>query len=306
MNKFSTFSRGKLLLTGEYLVLRGATALAVPLKLGQSFEIYETNDSVISWQAFQSNNLWFEATFSCRDIKIISTNNHEVAERLASILQLLISLITENKFLLNGCVVVTRIDFNRNWGFGSSSTLISNLAKIFDVNPFELNRLAFGSSGYDIACAISNQPILYKIENQTPVYKDVSFNPSFINNLYLIYSGRKQDTRESITNFNLLKDIKNELKLRISEISESIIKTTTLSEFEELIFEHEKLISGVLKIQRVKEKYFSDFCGEIKSLGAWGGDFMLATSETKNEYIKEYFKDKGLTTMFNYSELAIH
>ena len=38
-------SRGKFLLTGEYLVLKGASALALPLKLGQSLDVEELDSS---------------------------------------------------------------------------------------------------------------------------------------------------------------------------------------------------------------------------------------------------------------------
>ena len=37
MSRF--YSHGKFLLTGEYLVLKGALALALPLKLGQSMTV---------------------------------------------------------------------------------------------------------------------------------------------------------------------------------------------------------------------------------------------------------------------------
>ena len=46
-------SNGKFLLTGEYLVLKGATALALPLKKGQSLdvEILDGNEGLIHWDA---------------------------------------------------------------------------------------------------------------------------------------------------------------------------------------------------------------------------------------------------------------
>ena len=39
MEKQTFYSNGKLLLTGEYLVLNGAVALAIPTKFGQTLTI---------------------------------------------------------------------------------------------------------------------------------------------------------------------------------------------------------------------------------------------------------------------------
>lgn len=50
---------------------------------------------------------------------------------------------------------------------------------------------------------------------------------------------------------------------------------------------------------------FHDFPGEIKSLGAWGGDFLLAAASTNVEKQKKYFQQKGFETSFNYKELVL-
>ena len=52
----------------------------------------------------------------------------------------------------------------------------------------------------------------------------------------------------------------------------------------------------------VKKRLFPDYPGSIKSLGAWGGDFILATG-TESE--REYFKEKGYTTLRSYRELIL-
>lgn len=60
MNRF--YSHGKFLLTGEYLVLEGALALALPLKLGQTMTVEtfpETspNEIIASSETFQETSL---------------------------------------------------------------------------------------------------------------------------------------------------------------------------------------------------------------------------------------------------------
>ena len=51
----------------------------------------------------------------------------------------------------------------------------------------------------------------------------------------------------------------------------------TLQEFEAVIQEHESLISTLLGVPPIKNILFSDLPGEVKSLGAWGGDFCMLT-----------------------------
>ena len=83
---------------------------------------------------------------------------------------------------------------------GSSSTLINNIAKWAKINPYKLLWSNFNGSGYDIACADSISPILYKLENNNQLLK-ISFNPSFSKNLFFIHLNKKQNTNKEIKNF---------------------------------------------------------------------------------------------------------
>src|SRR5690606_17098005 len=59
------YSNGKLLLTGEYVVLDGAVALAVPTTLGQSLMVEPIGEPKIEWQSLDAQgNIWFEGAFS--------------------------------------------------------------------------------------------------------------------------------------------------------------------------------------------------------------------------------------------------
>ena len=66
------YSNGKLLITGEYLVLDGAKALALPTKFGQNLIVEEKDNLEIHWKSFDSDgSLWFEDTFTFENITII-------------------------------------------------------------------------------------------------------------------------------------------------------------------------------------------------------------------------------------------
>ena len=56
------YSNGKLLITGEYVVLDGAKALALPTKFGQSLVVKPGINHQIKWTSFDSDeSVWFEA-----------------------------------------------------------------------------------------------------------------------------------------------------------------------------------------------------------------------------------------------------
>ncbi|MGB5555171.1 MAG: GHMP kinase, partial [Flavobacteriaceae bacterium] len=69
-----------------------------------------------------------------------------------------------------------------------------------------------------------------------------------------------------------------------------------------LLTSHENTISNALGMATVQEKLFNDYSGKVKSLGAWGGDFILATNENDPT---EYFKEKGYETIIPFSEMVL-
>ena len=69
-------AHGKLLISGEYLVLRGAKALAVPLKFGQSLQIITSDGNPqLIWKANYPGKKWFEAIYNTSDFDIQETDN---------------------------------------------------------------------------------------------------------------------------------------------------------------------------------------------------------------------------------------
>lgn len=305
------YSNGKLLLTGEYLVLDGAKSLAIPTKFGQDLIVEKIKEPQIIWGSFtNTGECWFEAVFDLPKLRLANcTFNSDkegsaefIAETLLEILQEAKRMNSEFLSSENGFIVKTKLSFPRNWGLGSSSTLINSIATWAKVDAFQLLWNSFKGSGYDIACAQNNSPIFYEIQNKKPVVKQVNFNPSFKENIFFVYLNQKQDSKKGIakfreSNINFDKEI-----ARISEISDAFLKVNSVIEFNKLIAEHEQIISSIIKLKPVKERLFSDYFGEIKSLGAWGGDFVMATG---NEKTKAYFNNKGFDTILTYQEMIL-
>lgn len=294
------YSNGKLLITGEYLVLNGAEALALPLSCGQSLNYKKTNDNLIKWNSYDlKNKIWFSAIIDKNNFKVIQSSDSTVCKRLNQILK---SIRNHNSEFLNknGYEIETKLNFDKDWGLGSSSTLISNLSKLANVDPYIILNETFGGSGYDIACSKVNYPILYSLINGKRVIQKVEFNPSFKNNLYFIYLNKKQDSGKEITSYRNLKISDSDID-KVTSISKQIIKTKSQQEFNLLLDSHEEILSSILKRETIKKELFYDFEGSIKNLGAWGGDFILSSS-TSNP--SSYFFSKGFNKILTYDEMV--
>ena len=301
-------SHGKFLLTGEYLVLKGALALALPLKLGQSLEVSlaDTDTHRLHWIAQQPDKPWFSVVFDTDTLQPVTTDDPAKAEKLASILKAIRQL--KPRACYGGDLRIrTHLDFDPEWGLGSSSTLIANLARWAEVDPYELLKLTFGGSGYDIACATAEKAIYYQLIDGKPQTETTKYNPFFAEHLYFVYLGQKQSSSKEIKAFlekanpvDLQKDIE-----AVSEISRAVPQCENLDEFGMLMQCHERIIARCIGQEPV-QKRFPDFEGVLKSLGAWGGDFILAATEWGEKQVKEYFKKKGLNVVFSYGEIVLN
>ncbi|MDA3880850.1 MAG: GYDIA family GHMP kinase [Prolixibacteraceae bacterium] len=300
----SFHSNGKLMLTGEYLVLKGAQALALPARFGQDMKVEANSENCIHWTSTIKNEPWTEVVFSLQGIEVLSTNNKPIAQRLQQVLQAAQKLNSSFLSSTQGVSVHSNIGFDIEWGLGFSSSMVSNIASWAGCDAFELNRLTFGGSDYDIACARTNAPILYQIQNNKPQYRIITFDPPFKNRLYFVWLNRKQNTREGIDAFDKSGDYTDEV-IKLNAITNKMLACIDEDVFMDLIHAHEKLISDVIKLEPVKQRLFSDFPGTVKSLGAWGGDFVLVASEINENDVFAYFEKKGFATIVRYSDMML-
>ncbi len=307
MAKELVFSaNGKVLLSGEYLVMNGALALGLPISLGQKMMIKESSGSDIAWESFlPDGSLWFSAKFDLFGFESIKCTDEGIANTLSQIFESSVRLNSDFLSKWKKYRVQTHLDFDPGWGLGSSSTLISCISEWADVDPYDLLAATFGGSGYDIACAKSDSPIFYQLTGDAEAHvEEASFNPDFADQLYFVYLGKKQNTREALHNYAGIKPTSSHID-EISLISKSLCEVNQINDFSRLLDNHESLVSSILKQPRVQQERFSDYWGTVKSLGAWGGDFVMATSDRPGGETKEYFSAKGCSEIFAFSDLAI-
>jgi mevalonate kinase len=303
--KKTFYSNGKLLITGEYVVLDGAKAFALPTKYGQNLSITETNGELIHWMSYDSDgSVWFEDR-----IPFASIIRKERFDDAYTIKNTLIEILHE-AYLINsdfitkakGYVITTELTFPKIWGLGTSSTLINNIAQWLQIDAFELLKRSFGGSGYDVACAQNNSGIIYQLVDDKPFVELVNFRPNFTDKIFFIYLNKKQNSRNEITYyFGKHNNIDKSIPV-IDVITKAVVAATEPKEFAMALQRHEIELSNILELATVKETLFEDFHGIIKSLGAWGGDFVLSISK---ENPTPYFREKGFETVIPYNEMIL-
>lgn len=299
-------ANGKLLLTGEYFVLDGAKALAVPTKKGQVLNVSQTSTDFLHWQSLTVNGeVWFECKMDVRGFQTLETTDEEVSNRL--ILMLKNAQSQNPEFLMqNGWNVSTQLEFPRDWGLGSSSTLVCLIAKWANANAFEILFNSMKGSGYDIACGMTDSPLLYQLVDGKPEVEAINYHPPFSEQLYFVHLGKKQNSREGIQRYRTKAKYQHIPLSEISDLTKHLLTALNISYFNQIVKKHELLVAQTVELPRAKNLYFEDYNeGEIKSLGAWGGDFILVSStETKINTIS-YFYEKGFSICIPYDDMVL-
>ncbi len=302
------YANAKLLISGEYLVLSGAEAIAVPLKMGQSLEVGEISGEhgpILKWRARIMENDWFSADFNLTDMEIMQSSDLLVADRLLSIIKKMTEFDCELFAGGNSYSFTTLSTFDHSWGMGSSSALIANLARWAKIDPYELFHHLYKGSGYDIAAALADGPIIFSRVNQKERIIPVKFLPPFHEHIVFVYTGRKQDTAQGLIAFEGVQQPTRQQVEKMNYFTNELLYTRHLNQFMQIVSDHESFISNILVRKTVKEELFSDFNGVIKSLGTWGGDMMMAVSELPADYIRSYFQKKGIQTVFDFHALIL-
>lgn len=302
-NTVDLYANGKLLLTGEYLVLAGARALAFPVRYGQRMIAIQHSGSVIDWTSRDSSGIWYQSRltlpFTANQDKADPTTSF-VIKLLSAASSLNPAFLTKNK----GYTLDFELNYPREWGLGSSSTLIWLIARLAGVDEFKLYHLVSQGSGYDVACASRLSPFFYTIINHMPIIECTSIGRALQDHACFAYLGKKQDTQSEVQRFLAQPAVIKKQIQYINILSEAISKEDDEVKLCQRIQEHENIIAEIIGKEPVARQ-FPGFPGTVKSLGAWGGDFAMFVSNCSNEKIKDILKGYGLQAIFTFSELSL-
>ena len=311
---------GKLLLTGEYFVLDGVAGLAVPTRLGQTLTVTENDGDYLQWNAYAADGTqWFDGHFLREDWAYqtaqgearpqatgpdtFGVQSEGVGARICQLLSAAEALRPGCTDQLSGSIVTTRLEFDRAWGLGSSSTLVACLAQLLQVDPYALLERTFGGSGYDLACAVNDTPILY--ERNGPKVIPLNWHPDWVHDTVFVYRNQKQNSREGIRTYRQA-SVSDQQRMEIHDLSIALSSPAVdLRSAAQILQRHEKLVADVIGQDPIREALFPDFSGQLKSLGAWGGDFFWALSKDGPEIMREYFNERGYNTVIDYDQMVL-
>lgn len=300
-NIFHYYSSGHVLLTGEYLVSQGTEVIALPIKKGQTLAIEPITKDNLIWESIYNEKKYFEAVFTTDELRTLKSTAEEKAIFVQSILKKAMDYLPSLDYL-PGYFIKALHNHPASMDIGNKSVLIANIAEWFNINPFRLNREIRNERGYGIACAKSNKPILYKLSNKYPEYREININLPFSENIYFVYTGHNRGSSNKKKQIQKHPDLHN-VSHEIKEINKRIIKSDTSEAFEKALLDHDKLLSGVLNEKRLQEKTFQDFPGIIKPLNEWNGEFILVTWQGDKGELQEYFASYKIQSIFSWDEL---
>ena len=291
------------MLCSEYAVLQGATALALPTKKGQSLQVEKLDNhspAILHWQSFDlDGTCWYSAEIALPHFYIIESTDASVSIQL---IRFLMTARAMNTSFLNDDLsykVETHLDFGRNEGLGSSSTLTYNIAQWAEVDPYKLHFNSFKGSGFDIAVAEAGQPILYQVNHHIPTIEIIQWDKPFNDLLYFVHLNKKQSSLNEIESFSKKPQFNTRQLEELTRVAKLLSHTKDYFEFCLLLEIAEEEVGSALGRPSIKQTLFGDFKGTIKSLGAWGGDYILATGENTINY----FTEKGFTHIVPFNDM---
>lgn len=290
------FAPGKVLLSGEYLVTRGFDGLALPVNKGQWLQIWEFNtpnnqtDFLVYQAKDMHGNTWFETKLSLPDLNVMSeeqSDNHPLAD--------ILKMANSSRWISGTSYrLETRLEFERSWGLGSSSTFVKLMSDWLQLNPFEVQFKFFGGSGYDIASAILGKPLVYSKINNAPQWKSWQLNPQLTQHWNVVFLGKKANSRDSVNGVSsLLDELKNNeiFSAQWRHLSKMVEQAEELVQLEAGLEMMQLFLSQSIPLktpyQYLNIKPISK--GLCKWLGAWEGDMILANNQLMEHYEEVFY-----------------
>ena len=296
----SFYAPGKVLLTGEYLVLNGFEAIALPTNVGQTLHTWEFDtpgqqqDFMIFEAKDQFGEVWLTTRFSLPNFEILDIDKKENIEldRLAGIFQKADPAFWK---LGKSLRLETNLQFNRVHGLGSSSTLVTLLSDFMNLDALSVQFDIFGGSGYDVAIAKNRKPLVYWLTETDSNWDFWKLNSELTQNWSIVFYGQKMDSRTSLKN---VQDALNEIAedefytaqidhiLNLTKSAKDVLSLEASLEMYQKILSQALELStpyDVLEIEPVAQ-------GLCKWLGAWGGDMILVNKTVLETYQTKFEK----------------
>lgn len=294
----SFYSSGKILLIGEYAVTKGIEALTLPVMAGQWMHVWDVpakGVAKLTWQSKEwDGSVWFECKIDTDIMHVTESTDDAVAKTLVRILR---EIHLRKPDLFDGKMlrIENECEFNRDFGLGTSSSLIGNLSKWSGISGQLLQKTGFGGSGYDSAVALVGKPLIYWLEGDEPNWSSWNLPADMTATWFLAFPGQKQNSRKSLEGVSDKLEILAQdsmLMQQLNTIISAVKSPRSVPLMEAMLEMWQALLSQSLDLPRAWETLqISPVPGGLcKWLGAWGGDVLLVNSTTLNTYPETFEK----------------
>ena len=291
------FAPGKILLAGEYTVLLGLEALAVPVKQGQWLEFFafstpENQPRILYFKAIDSEGLtWIENRYDLEEQVWLEPTTPELEPFSKVLTKVPDEFWEENRSYR----LETRLEFGRETGLGSSSTFIALMAECFRLDPQKLQEEIFKGSGYDVAIACLGKPITFWRNEQGAHYRSWNIQPKLTEDWRVVFLGEKVDSRKSAS--AILETLANMLsepfyKQQFERVLNIVRDADNTQSIEAALEMYQLLLAQLLDMNTPYKEFNLTPVkqGLCKWLGAWGGD-MILVNNTLFEKELDFFSD---------------
>lgn len=297
------------MLCGEYAVTIGVEALAVPVQLGQWMYVWEFNSPLggdrLIWEAKEKDgSTWLNEYFSLPLLSdfVESSVSDELEGQVLrntdrNVIKKMLGLVASDFWKAGKSYrIETQLEFNRNSGLGSSSTMISNFARYTGLDAQWLQQQVFGGSGYDVAVAEVGKGLVFWKHNDLAHWGPWSLSTQLTENWQVVFLGQKQNSRDSLSQVKIrLQEIQNDnfLLHQLQQILAAVKMASEVPMLEAGLEMWQAVLSMGLGLETPYQHFgFQPIKGGVcKWLGAWGGDMLLVNAvfaEKQREALSVY------------------
>lgn len=297
------------MLCGEYAVTIGVEALAVPVQLGQWMYVWEFNSPLggdrLIWEAKEKDgSTWLNEHFSLPLLSdfVESSVSDELEGQVLrntdrNVIKKMLGLVASDFWKAGKSYrIETQLEFNRNSGLGSSSTMISNFARYTGLDAQWLQQQVFGGSGYDVAVAEVGKGLVFWKQNDVAHWGPWSLSTQLSENWQVVFLGQKQNSRDSLSQVKIrLQEIQNDnfLLHQLQQILAAVKMASEVPMLEAGLEMWQAVLSMGLGLETPYQHFgFQPIKGGVcKWLGAWGGDMLLVNAvfaEKQREALSVY------------------
>ena len=292
------FAPGKILLAGEYAVLLGLEAHAVPVKQGQWMEFFayntpENQAPTVHFKALDEHGeSWIENTYDL-DSEVWRDTPAPELDAFDKVLQFVSADFWESQTSYR---IETRLEFGRETGLGSSSTFIALMAQCFRLDPQKLQEHIFAGSGYDVAVACLGKPLSFWRNEKGAHYRQWSLPATLTEDWSVVFLGHKVNSRHSAA--EIIENLKEVLaepfyKQQFERVLRIVRDAETTASVEAALEMYQLLLAQLVNMDTPYKQFGLKPVkqGLCKWLGAWGGDMLLVNNtflEQENPFFESY------------------